>query len=878
MRITPQDNSWAFWRRVFAVVCGTGLILACNGRLLAQPRLDANPWSALPEASFQPRIPRPEQFFGNEFHVGRRPLYHHELVSYLDTLDRLSRRVSSVEYARSYGGRPLKCYIITSPRHQQHLESIVITRQKWCDPFVTSAEVPTPPLAVYLAFSVHGNEASGANAAPVVAYYLAAAQSAEVRRLLDQCVVLLDPCLNPDGYERFVHWVGAFSGRYPSSDPLAKEHREPWPGGRTNYYWFDLNRDWLPAQHPETQGRLALIRRWKPNTLFDFHEMSNPATFFLQPGVPSRKNPLIPDENVALTEAMAGTITQQFDRHGVLYFTREKFDDFYPGKGSTYMDFLGAVGILFEQGSTRGAMRRTNLGEMTFGFTVRNQVLAAVGALQAVCEHGEHLAQFQRSFYRNALEAAKAQPARGFLVSSPGDPGRLQAFARLLDQHGISYWYLTRQVTVGDEQFLPHDSILIPAEQKEFRLWQALIQETREFNDSVFYDISAWNVLNAFGLTVKPLSELPSDSLLSRHESLSTENTTAGALIDWQTARYVVVDWRSYYAPKILWQVLEKDIPTLVARRAFVLAAEAAQETWPAGTLVVPVRLAPNAPALLEPVLQQAAEKHVRWQAVASGRSSQGPDLGSEQFVVLRRPRLALLAGRSIEASGAGELWYLLDHRLGIPVTLIDVSDADTAQWQYYTVVILPPGDYSQLSDNARNRLRQWVEQGGTLISLATAAAVLPGGMWAETELFQPERPNVSSAVCGEQPGARTSRAERIPGTILRAEGTSDHPLLYGIRLPLAVFRNHGLLLRGASPTDAPLVYSRPVVVSGYLPEAYQDTMPGTAAARVVRIGRGSAIVLMDSPAFRGYWYSTDRLFSNAVFFGQLINAGGETP
>ncbi|GIW92247.1 MAG: peptidase M14 [Pirellulaceae bacterium] len=833
-------------------------------------RLDADPWTALPESDYRANVPTPEEYFGNGFRAGKRPLAYHELVSYLDELARRSPRVTPFSYATSYGGRVLRCYIFTSPANHRRLERIREARAAWCDPNNSVASPPDPPLAVYLAFSVHGNEASGANAAPLVAYYLAAARSPRVSQLLDRCVVLLDPCLNPDGYDRFVQWVNAASGRLPSSDPYAREHREPWPTGRTNYYWFDLNRDWLPAQHPETRGRLRLLAQWKPNALFDFHEMGTPSTFFLQPGVPSRTNPLIPQENVLLTEKISYGVSRQLDMHGVLHFTREQFDDFYPGKGSTYVDFTGGIGILFEQGTTRGAVRRTELGEMTFGYTVRNQVAAAVGALDSVIQHETALVQYQRQFYCEGMASGKRSPARAYIASAPGDPARAAAFEELLELHGINYQKLSNTVIVNERQFSLEDSILIPTEQPNFRLLQAMLEERTEFEDDVFYDVSAWNPFHAFGLEVYPLTNEVVTGEPKSVEDAATPAVDPGERHDWDEVRYVVIDWRSYFGPKVLWKLLENGVITLVARNSFSVQQGDSVQVWPPGTLILPLQLVDGSLDKVPEVLAEARQDHVKWQALRSARVVEGPDFGSSRYVALQKPRVALLAGTSIEASPAGELWYLLDYRMGIPVTVVDPVDADSVHWSVYSVVAMPPGDYGRLSPQARERLSRWVEQGGTLVSMGRAALILPGGSWAENELFIP--PSEAGPPAGGQPAARRfGSGDRIPGTILTVNGVADHPLLYGLRLPMKVMRTDELLLRGGDLADTPLVYSGTPLVSGYLPEAYQRALPNTAAARVVRRGRGVIVVLMDSVAFRGYWYGTDRLFLNAVFFGQLM-------
>ena len=268
-----------------------------------------------------------------------------------------------------------------------------------------------------MGYSVHGNEPSASNVSPLVAYHLAASQGEAIDELLDQVVVLLDPCLNPDGFDRFAHWANNHRGHVLNGSPDHREHREGWPSGRTNYYWFDLNRDWLPAQHPESQGRLKIARRWLPNVVLDFHEMGGNATFFFQPGVPKRTNPLTPLRNVQLTNQIGAYHAKALDEIRSLYYTQERFDDFYMGKGSTYPDLHGGVGILFEQGSSRGHLAQTDHGTLTFPFTIRNQFRTSLSSLDAVLTLRSDLLEYKRDFYQDALALARAGKVAGYVVS-----------------------------------------------------------------------------------------------------------------------------------------------------------------------------------------------------------------------------------------------------------------------------------------------------------------------------------------------------------------------------------------------------------------------------------------------------------------------------
>ena len=347
--------------------------------------LSAQAVPLLPNIRYWPDVPTPRGGLG--FDIGMRHLQHHELVKYMHAVADASPRVKLQEYARTHGGKPLLLLTITSPANHKQLDRIRKQHRRLTDPSRSGeVDIESLPVVINMGYGVHGNEPSGTNCAPLVVYYLAAALDRQVEKLLEDCVVLVDPCLNPDGFERFASWSNNHRGRHPNPDPSDREHDEPWPSGRTNYYWFDLNRDWLPLEHPESQGRMQWYHQWKPNVVLDFHEMGSGATYFFQPGIPSRGNPLIPDSNVQLTRQIAKFHAKAFDKLGELYYTEESFDDFYLGKGSSYPDVHGAVGILFEQASSRGMVQKTKHGTRRFSDTVRNQLTTSLSSLEAVAE------------------------------------------------------------------------------------------------------------------------------------------------------------------------------------------------------------------------------------------------------------------------------------------------------------------------------------------------------------------------------------------------------------------------------------------------------------------------------------------------------------
>src|SRR5687767_7656267 len=392
----------------------------------------------LPDSvKYNPSIPKPKDIIYHE--VGEWHVTHDRLVNYMKAIAVAApERVKFETMGFSYENRPQVLLIITSPRNQQRLEEIRQQHVKLTDPSQSSSmNIDNMPVVVWIGHSIHGNESSGANASLLSAYYLAAAQGKQIDDLLENVVVLFDPSFNPDGLQRFSTWANQHKSKNLVSDPNSREFNEVWPGGRFNHYWFDLNRDWLPAVHVESQNRLTWFHKWKPNILTDHHEQGSNATFFFQPGVPSRVNPLTPAKNQELTAKLGKFHAAFLDRIGSMYFTKENYDDFYYGKGSTYPDVQGCIGILFEQASSRGHAQQTANGILRFPFTIKNQFITTLSTLEGAKVLRKEFLSFQREFYKNAMAEANTYPIKAYVCGDKNDKAKTFEFATMLRRHQI---------------------------------------------------------------------------------------------------------------------------------------------------------------------------------------------------------------------------------------------------------------------------------------------------------------------------------------------------------------------------------------------------------------------------------------------------------
>lgn len=815
---------------------------------------------------YSPAVPAPPDVLG--FVPGERHVHHHQLVAYLQAVDAASDRVTMERTGTTHGGRPLYLLTISSPRNLARIEAIRTEHLKMAPPTDES------PVVVWMGYSVHGNEPSGANAVPLVVYHLAAAEGPEIDALLDKAVIVVEPAINPDGLDRFAHWANTLRGRNPVADPNHREHLETWPGGRTNYYHFDLNRDWVPVQQPESRQRLRQFHRWKPNVVTDHHEMGSDSTFFFQPGIPSRNFPLSPPRGFDLTARVSEYHARLLDPIGSLYYRRESFDDFYIGKGSTYPDILGSVGILFEQASSRGHVQRTDHGLLTFPFTIRHQFLATLSTLHASVDLRLDLLAHQRELLNGAAREAAAHTVKAYVFGDAHDAARVWHLVDLLHHHEIRVHRLGEPVTVDGRTFDPATSFVVPLDQPHHRLVRGLFETRTEFEDRAFYDISTWTLPLAFNLEAAPLAaRAMTPGLLGPDVGLPA--FPSGAVVGGRSEYAYVLAWDGYYAPRALNRLLAAGVRVKVAQRPFtVRAADGSTHAFTYGALLVALGIQArpdDVHAIVETIAHDDALQVV---AVPTGLNAEGIDLGSPSFAPVRAPRVMLLTGSGVAANDAGEIWHQLDVRWGMPLSQVDVDVFNRVALDDYTAIVLAAGGYPQMTEAAVEKLRRWVAGGGTLIVYRTAVA------WAIRQKLLAA--SVVDATVTPDPGLRRyvdapseAALQTIAGSIFEADIDPSHPLLYGYRSTrVPTFRNTTLMLEvPANPYAAPMRYRERPLLSGYVSPEQLERLKGTAAVVVGAIGEGRVVAATDNPVFRAFWFGTDKLLANAIFFGSTVAA-----
>jgi hypothetical protein len=818
------------------------------------------------DVTYDPNIPTPKSIIGHE--VGEWHITHDKLVLYMRTLANASNRITIEEIGQTHEGRPQLLLTITHPDNQVGIEKIRtdhvwLTYPNESDKF----DVKKMPAVVYMGFSIHGNEPSGSNAALVAAYYMAAAQGPKIENALRNTVILFDPSFNPDGLNRFSTWANMHKSKIINPDPNDREYGEVWPGGRTNHYWFDLNRDWLPLQQPESKNRVAKYHLWKPNILTDHHEMGTNSTFFFQPGVPTRTHPLTPKENQELTSKVGEFHAKALDGIGSLYYTKEGYDDFYYGKGSTFPDINGGVGILFEQASSRGHAQESDNGILEFPFTIRNQFTAVLSTWKAAVEMRVELLEYQRDFYKRVLKDADNDETKAYIFKAEKDPARSYHLAEILSRQEIDFYRPSRDLKFGNEEYKVDNSYIIPLKQRNYKLIKGMFEKRTTFEDSLFYDISGWTYPLAFNLEYSDLSsrDYGRNQLGDKVDKVEFPR---GGVIGGQSEYAYAFEWHGYYAPRAANRLLSKGIRIKVATSKF---SKNEKEQFDYGTILVPVANQRLSEYDLFLEMQAIANLDgIDVHAMNSGLTD-GVSLGSNSFISLEKPEIALVV-ESGSSADAGEIWHLLDTRMQMLVTKLPEARLSSNSIDRYNTIIITGG--VDLSETGLENLKRWIRNGGTLIaSNGSATAWAIRNKLTNINLVDIEQYKGENIVYDQL--SNFQRGQNIPGGVFMSELELTHPMAFGYyRKELPTFRRGNIMMEASkNKFSNPGKYTKEPLLSGWINKPNLDALKETSTIRVSAMGQGRIVSLADNPNFRAFWYGTNKLMMNAIFFGRIVDS-----
>lgn len=805
---------------------------------------------------YNENIQSPEEFLGYE--IGDQHTRHDLILAYFKYLSSVSERANLINYGKSYEGRTLTLLSISSKENLKNLEEIKTEHLKSTVPGSLKTINENLPIIINLGYGIHGNEPSGSEAALLTAYTLIASKNEKINRLITNSVVFIDPTLNPDGRDRHSQWANQYKSINLVADSNDAEHNESWPRGRTNHYWFDLNRDWLLAIHPESRGKLNWLHEWYPNVVLDVHEMGTNSNYFFDPMKSSASvKPLIPKENVDLYPIFAEYYVKYMDSIGSFYYTKESFDETYPGYGSTYSDLQGGLALLFEQASSRGHVQETNYGKMTFGFTIRNQFLNGIATVEAAVDNKMLLRDYQKRFFESSLSEFKNEKIKAYEFGDIHDKNRTKAFIDKLLIHKI-------KVYEKDDKFI------VPVNQVQSRMVKNFFETHDKYLDSVFYDASAWSVSNFYNMKHKALRSFDINKL-NKVDDVQLNNLKVS-----KSNYAYILDWDDYNAPAALNHLHENGVISYSAYKPFSIKVneDNSVKSFNHGTVMIPVSKQKIDSEKLYEVVKSTQEKfNLPVFSTETGYSSAGIDLGSNYFRINKKVKVALLIGDGVSSYEAGEVWHLLDTRVHIPLTKIRLNQFNRTSLDKYTTLVMVSGTYNQISDSGIKKIKEWVSRGNTLITIGSASSWAIKKEIVKESLVETKNDTIFNR--RRYVDAREySGRERIGGSILKVDLDLTHPLAFGYRDPsIPVYKNNNVFInKSKSNYSSVAMYSKDPHIDGYVSKNnMENNLKGAASLIVSGSGSGRVVLFADNPNFRGTWYGTNKLFLNAIFFGANI-------
>lgn len=819
---------------------------------------------------FDNSIPSPEEFL--EYPIGDYHTRHDLVVAYLTKLAEVSDKASISMYGKTHENRKLVILTIGTPENLDNLEDIRKKHLQVVDPNTDVTDFSGMPLFVNLAYGVHGNEPSSTEAALLTAYTLIASESPQVKEFLKETIVFIDPTINPDGRDRHSNWANTYRGDPLIADPYDIEHNEGWPRGRTNHYWFDLNRDLLLGVNPESTGRLKWYHDWYPNVVTDFHEMGTSSTYFFEPKNKSASlNPITPADNRnVLNKVFAEQYSADLDKIGSLYFTDEVYDSTYPGYGSTYMDLQGSLALLFEQASSRGHLQETPTGEISFAFTIRNQFVSSMATLKAAVKNKELLYGYQNDFFKKSLQKAGSSKVKGYVFGDNYDSNRNKSFIDVLLKHQIEVYPLNQDTRVKGKTYKAGRSYVVPTYQKQYYMVQSLFETYSKYRDSVYYDTSAWSMVNFYNMRGNELGKIP-----GKGEKLTWETNKVDVESVSEASYAYVIPYDDYYAPAFLYQLLDRGIVVKTSVKPFGMEIGGQNVDFRRGSLMVPVaEQNEDARGSLNQIINElSAEFSIQAYAVNTGWTEKGNGLGSRSLLAVNRPNVMMVVEGTVRSYEAGEVWHLFENRMKMPLVKVPERLFYKTELDRYNVIIMVSGTYKLLNKRERERLKAWVADGNTLITTAKASS------WAVkqklvSEKLVKKKDSLSDANRMDYGDSRGSIGKQnIGGAIFGVDLDLTHPIGFGYTDRfLPVYKNNRVWLAPTKNRFSTVAkYTSDPHIDGYITPENLELMSQSASIIVSKIGKGRVVLFADNPNFRSAWYGTNKLLMNAVLFGDQI-------
>ena len=816
-------------------------------------------------ALYSQALQSPEQFLG--YKVGTRFTRHHRIVEYAKSLAQAKPEMMKIEkYGETNEGRELMIAIVSTAENMQKLESIRLNnlRLAGLNSDNLAPQIENAPAIIWLSYNVHGNETSSSEAFMLTIFALLDPNNAQTKEWLRNTVVILDPCINPDGRDRYVNWFNTMVGKNANPDPASREHAEPWPGGRSNHYNFDLNRDWAWQTQVETQQRLKKYSQWMPQIHVDYHEQGVNEPYYFAPAAE-------PIHEVITTwqrdfQTMIGkNHAKYFDNNNWLYFTKERFDLLYPSYGDSYPIYNGAIGMTFEQGGGgRGGLAVMNEDNDTLTLVDRalHHFTTGLSTIEITSKNRQKVITEFKKFFDES-KAGKIGAYKTYVFTTK-DENKMAPLKKLLEINGIEYGTLSSKAFRGYNYFLGKDDafvdegihIAVSAFQPKSVLAKVLLEPKTVVTDSNTYDITAWAASYAYGIKCYAVKEK-----LEFSGEPKSMNTT---IVDVNSNYGVLIPYNSFSSAKILAYILKSGIKARYVEKPFTIK----NKMYDRGTLVI---LKTSNLSNWLAVANEACKKYnVQAESVETGFVDKGVDFGSPDIrIIASAPKVAMITGDQVSSLAAGEVWHYFDKMLEYPLTLLNAADLGRLNLKNYDVLILPDGGYRTLTEKTiTDKLKDFVRSGGKIIAMENAVALMAND-WGLKNIEN--RPDTKSDSTVKKYGDRdkASLGNSVPGAIYKIDLDNTHPLGFGYPDFYYTLKQDNILYEMMKEGWNVGTIKKDAYITGVAGEKVKAKLKDGMLFGVQDIGRGTVVYLTEDPLFRNFWENGKLLFANAIFLVQ---------
>lgn len=816
----------------------------------------------------------PKQFLGYE--LGDRFTRHHRVVEYFQHVaNARPNNVKFLQYGETYEHRPLVITIVGSEENIKNLDQIRLDNLKRTG-FESGA--PSSKVAiVWLSYNVHGNEANSMEASMKTIFDLADPSNAKTQEWLKNTVVIIDPCINPDGRDRYANFYNQYGNSPANSNGDSKEHHEPWPGGRANHYLFDLNRDWAWQTQTESQARIKLYNQWMPHVHVDFHEQSYSSPYYFAPAAEPLHEVITKWQREF--ETMIGkNNAKYFDQEGWLYFTKENFDLFYPSYGDSYPMFSGAIGMTYEQagGGYGGLTVLTPEGDpLTLKDRLTHHYTTGLSTVEITSQNATRVVDEFAKYFQEGMNNP-ASPYKTFVIKGDNNPDKIKTLTAWFDTHKIQYGYPSGDKSTKGFDFQTQQNtnvsvkstdIVVNIHQPKGRFITTLFEPQSKLNDSITYDITAWNLMYGYDLKGYALNErinVGSAYTYTAPDNSSVKGKPYAYMFRYQGLEDV----------KFLGAVLQKGIKVRCAEKQFVVAGE----NFDRGTLIV-TRRNNESVEDFDATLQKIAKDYNRKiYTTTTGFVDRGKDFGSGDVNYLEAPKVAILGGDGSSSLSFGEVWHFFEQQLQYPVTVLGTDYFRNVDLSKYNVLVVPNGRYRTFDEGTLGSIQEWVSKGGKLIVMAGALDSFSDQKGFALKKYATDDAKKAAEKKEEEAAKkntlvryedyeRTSLSESIYGAIYKVTLDQSHPLAFGLGpnyYSLRTSEMHFDYLQDAWNVGTIRGATKPL--QGFAGYKANKKLENTVVFGVEDKGRGQIVYLVDNPLFRNFWENGKMLFANAVF------------